>query len=117
SWKSKCYGNLGAAYRNLGNFKKAIEYYEKALEIAIEIGDKFTEALIHLNIALDFFDRDVEKAKDEAEKTKALIKEIGIEDYPSGRKLISSAEKIMAGNLDKEEKEEIGEYISKLMLR
>ena len=34
------YGSLGYAYRSLGDFRKAIEYHEKHLEIAIEIGDR-----------------------------------------------------------------------------
>ena len=31
-------GNLGNAYRSLGNYRKGIEYHEKQLKIAIEIG-------------------------------------------------------------------------------
>ena len=31
-------GNLGSAYINLGQVKKAIEYYNQAIEIAYEIG-------------------------------------------------------------------------------
>ncbi len=33
-------GNLGIAYKNLGDPRKAIEYYEQALVIAREIGDR-----------------------------------------------------------------------------
>ena len=33
------YGNLGNAYQSLGNFQKAIEYHEKDLKIAKEVGD------------------------------------------------------------------------------
>jgi tetratricopeptide (TPR) repeat protein len=33
-------GNLGNAYSALGDVKKAIEYYEQALKIAKEIGDR-----------------------------------------------------------------------------
>jgi tetratricopeptide (TPR) repeat protein len=32
-------GNLGLAYSNLGQVEKAIEYYEKALNIGKEIND------------------------------------------------------------------------------
>ncbi len=32
--------NLGLAYSDLGETRKAIEYYERALEISQEIGDK-----------------------------------------------------------------------------
>jgi tetratricopeptide (TPR) repeat protein len=33
-------GNLGAVYAALGDARRAIEFYERAKEIAIEIGDK-----------------------------------------------------------------------------
>ena len=33
-------GNLGNAYADLGEPRKAIEYYEQALKIAREIGDR-----------------------------------------------------------------------------
>ena len=38
--KEVAYGNLGNAYRPLGDYRKAIEYHEKCLKIAIEIGDR-----------------------------------------------------------------------------
>ena len=34
------YGNLGNAYQSLGDYRKAIEYHEKHLKIATEIGDR-----------------------------------------------------------------------------
>ena len=33
-------GNMGIAYSDLGDAEKAIEYYEQALKIAREIGDR-----------------------------------------------------------------------------
>jgi tetratricopeptide (TPR) repeat protein len=36
-------GNLGNAYRNLGEVRRAIEYYEQALAISREIGDRRNE--------------------------------------------------------------------------
>ena len=36
-------GNLGLEYSNLGNVRKAIEYYEQALKIARKIGDRCGE--------------------------------------------------------------------------
>ena len=41
--KGQAYGNLGTAYQSLGDFRKAIEYHEKHLKIAIEIGDRTGE--------------------------------------------------------------------------
>ncbi|WP_449421005.1 tetratricopeptide repeat protein [Phormidium nigroviride] len=37
---SICYCGLGIAYRNLGDYRLAIEYHQKDLEIAREIGDR-----------------------------------------------------------------------------
>ena len=36
-------GNLGNAYQSLGDYRKAIEYHEKRLKIAKEIGDRAGE--------------------------------------------------------------------------
>jgi tetratricopeptide (TPR) repeat protein len=46
-------GNLGNAYRNLGQARKAISYYEKVLIISHEIGDRRSEgnAIFNLGIA------------------------------------------------------------------
>ncbi len=38
-------GNLGNAYKDLGQLEKAIEYYEKALSIDREIGYRYGEAV------------------------------------------------------------------------
>ena len=32
--------NLGSVYRSLGEYKKAIKYYEKGLEVSTVIGDQ-----------------------------------------------------------------------------
>ena len=48
--ESKCFTNLGNAYQSLGDFRKAIEYYEKSLEIKKEIGDRFGESACYGNL-------------------------------------------------------------------
>ena len=44
------YGYLGNAYYRLGNFKKAIEYYNLDLKISKEIGDKHGEGGTYGNL-------------------------------------------------------------------
>jgi tetratricopeptide (TPR) repeat protein len=39
-------GNMGEAYRNLGEYRKAIEFHEQALEIARRIGDAHGEGFV-----------------------------------------------------------------------
>ena len=41
--EGRAYGNLGIAYRSLGDYQKAIEYHEKHLKFAVEIGDRAGE--------------------------------------------------------------------------
>ena len=43
-------GNLGSAYRSLGDYRKAIDYHEKRLKIAIEIGDRRGEGGAYGNL-------------------------------------------------------------------
>ena len=44
------YGNIGNAYRSLGDYRKAIEYHEKRLKIAKEICDRDGEAGAYGNL-------------------------------------------------------------------
>jgi tetratricopeptide (TPR) repeat protein len=48
-------GNLGVAYKNLGETRRAIQFYEQYLAIARELGDRRGEgnALWNMSVALD----------------------------------------------------------------
>ena len=48
------YGNLGIAYQSLGDNRKAIEYHEKLLKIAIEIGDLAKEGQAYGNLGVAY---------------------------------------------------------------
>ena len=48
--EGKAYGNVGIAYRSLGDYPKAIEYHEKHLKIAAEIGDRYGEGGAYGNL-------------------------------------------------------------------
>ena len=45
------YGNLGNAYYSLGQFTRAVEYYNKCLTIALEVGDRAGEGQAYGNLA------------------------------------------------------------------
>jgi len=47
-------GNLGEAYRNLGDSRRAIEYYEQALTVAREIGNRHGEGADLGNLGLAY---------------------------------------------------------------
>ena len=44
------YGSLGNAYESLGKFQEAIEYHNKHLSIAIEVGDRAGEGMAYGNL-------------------------------------------------------------------
>ena len=71
-------GNLGSAYYNQGEVRKAIEYYEQALAIDREIGDKRNEETWLGNLGLAYADLgDSRKAIDYYEQALAIDREIG----------------------------------------
>lgn len=72
------YVNLGTVCRFIGEYAEAKEYYEKALSIATEIGDKEVEALCYRNLGtVNFFLRKCVEAKEHTEKALAIRIEIG----------------------------------------
>ncbi|XP_078373912.1 tetratricopeptide repeat protein 28-like [Oculina patagonica] len=73
----KCaYGNLGNAYQVLSDFKQAIEYHEKCLNIAKEVGDRAGEGWAYGNLgnayqglgnfkqAIEYHEKDLSIAKE-----------------------------------------------------
>jgi tetratricopeptide (TPR) repeat protein len=70
--------NLGSAYYNLGRYEKAITCYEKALEIAREIGDRGGESKSLSNLGSCYFDLgQTERALDYQEQALEIAREIG----------------------------------------
>ncbi len=71
-------GYLGNVYRNLGEVRKAIEYYEKALKTAQEIGDKRGEGTWLGNLGIAYNDQgEGRKAIEYYEKALKIAQEIG----------------------------------------
>ena len=76
--EGRAYENLGNAYFSLGNFRKAIEYYEKDLKIAIGIGDRAGEGGAYGNLGNAYFSlADFRKAIEYHEKDLKIVIEIG----------------------------------------
>ena len=72
------YGNLGNAYHGLGDFHKAIENYERGLEIAKEVGDKAGEGRAHGNLGNAYQSLgDFHKAIENYERGLEIAKEVG----------------------------------------
>ena len=72
------YGNLGNAYRSLGDYRKAIECHEKHLKIAKEIGDRTGEGGAYGNLGNAYHSLgDYRKAIEYHEKHLKIAKEIG----------------------------------------
>ena len=71
---------MGIPYMSLGDFRKAIEYHEKHLKIAIEIGDRAGEGRAYGNLGNPYFSLgDFRKAIEYHEKHLKIAIEIGPE--------------------------------------
>nr|XP_058951387.1 tetratricopeptide repeat protein 28-like [Pocillopora verrucosa] len=78
--EGRSYGNLGNAYCSLGQFKTAIQYHQRHLEIAKEVGDKAGEGRSYGNLgnayqglgqfktAIQYHQRHLEIAKEVGDK-------------------------------------------------
>ena len=76
-------GNLGEAYASLGKTALAIEYYERRLEIAQEIGDRRAESsAFHGLGSASLAMGDPQRAIEFFERSSAIDREIG---SPEGR--------------------------------
>ena len=54
SGEENVYGKLGNAYHGLGDFKKAIHYHERCLEVAKKVGNVSKEGRAYGNIGCDY---------------------------------------------------------------
>lgn len=53
--KTFCYTNLGSSYGLSGDHRKALEYYQLALEMDLSSGDRQGEAINRVNIAGELY--------------------------------------------------------------
>ena len=71
-------GSLGVLYWQIGSYKKSLEYLEKALKIARDIGDRVNEGAMFGNIGLAYYSvGQVERAIGYYKQALAIAKEIG----------------------------------------
>jgi tetratricopeptide (TPR) repeat protein len=76
--KASSAGNLGTTYYSLGDYQKAIEYYEQALVIAHEIGNRRGEGAWLGNLGSAYRDLgQVEKAIEYYKQALVIAREIG----------------------------------------
>jgi len=77
-WEGNALGNLGNAYDDLGQYRRAIEYQEKRLEIVREIGDRRGEgqALGNLGVSYDNLG-EYHRAIEYQERKLKIVREIG----------------------------------------
>ena len=72
------YGNLGNDYQRLGNFQKAVEYHEKRLKIAKEVGDRAGEGTAYCNLGIAYQRLgNFQKAVEYHENHLKIAKEVG----------------------------------------
>jgi tetratricopeptide (TPR) repeat protein len=84
-------GNLGVAYRDLGQVERAIEHYQQALAISREIGDRRGEGnhLGNLGLAYHALGQ-VERAIEYAEAALRILEEIHSPSAEQARRQLES---------------------------
>jgi tetratricopeptide (TPR) repeat protein len=93
-------GSLGSAYSDLGETRRAIEFYEQALEIARDIGARRGESIDLENLGYALMDlQRLEEAEASFEKALQIADEIGfVLTQCYGQTLLAQA-RLYAGNL------------------
>jgi len=72
------YYNLGRAYRNLGNFSKALEHHKEHLTMVKEVGDRFREGAAYGSLGIVYCEQgDYAKAIEHHGQHLAIAKEVG----------------------------------------
>ena len=78
SEEGEAYGNNDIDYKNLGNFRKAIECHEKRLKIAKEVGDRSGEGRAYGNLGNAYLSLgNFQKTIEYHEKRLKIAKEVG----------------------------------------
>jgi len=93
--------NIGDVHFYQGSLKQAIEYHNKAIEIATQIQDPFNEALARRSLGWDFYYwADYIKARDEFETSKNIFQKIGDKRNSIISMLVQMAIDIKLGNIE-----------------
>ncbi|MCA2817439.1 MAG: tetratricopeptide repeat protein, partial [Microcystis sp. M085S1] len=73
------YNNLGTVYRSLGEYQKAIEFYQQSLAIKREIGDRGGEAKSWFNLGLTYYKlARISEAKEAFLQSRELFQALGL---------------------------------------
>jgi tetratricopeptide (TPR) repeat protein len=93
-------GNLGGAYYNLGQFERAIDYYNQALTIHREIGNRQGEATQLGNLGIAYRNlSQLEKASQCLKLAIYILKEINSSKAELYQSWLNDLEDIDAGNM------------------
>ena len=77
-YASFVYSTLGRAYRNLGNFSKALEHHKEHLTMVKEVGDRFREGAAYGSLGIVYCEQgDYAKAIEHHGQHLAIAKEVG----------------------------------------
>ena len=86
-------GNLGNAYRVLGQVEKAISFAEQGLQIALDIKDPLSEGFRRKELGLAYKELgQIEKAKQYFQETLVILEEIKSPDAEKIRKQLAELE-------------------------
>jgi tetratricopeptide (TPR) repeat protein len=77
-WEGTALGNLGIAYKDLGEYRRAIEYHEQRLRITREIGDRLGEGQTLGNLGVAYHKlNEYKRAIEYHEQRLQIAREIG----------------------------------------
>ncbi|MBE8994509.1 tetratricopeptide repeat protein, partial [Microcystis aeruginosa] len=73
------YNNLGNVYYSLGEYQKAIEFYQQSLAITREIGNRGVEAKSWFNLGFTYYKLDrISEAKEAYLQARELYQALGL---------------------------------------
>ena len=90
--------NIGLVYSALGDKPKALDYYEQALPLRRQVGDRWGESVTRFNMAMVFaYMGDLARAEDELRQVVAIDETVGHPDLASDRAALAQVQALRRG--------------------